>query len=486
MTSEANTATPTADPTSPPIARRRPVEHVIHEDRRIDPYAWLHDKQNPEVIGYLNAENAWTDANLRGTDAFQEKLYQEMLGRIQQTDLSVPYRLRGYLYFSRTEEGKQYSIHFRKHDADDSADELLLDLNALAAGHSFLGLGSFDVSDDNGLLAYSLDVTGFRQYTLQVKDLRSGETLGERIERVTSAAWASDNRTLFYTVEDETTKRSYRLYRHTLGATEPDQLIREENDERFRIQVERTRSGAYLLLTTASHTTSEVHYLRADQPAAEFRIVAAREDTHEYYVDHHPGPDRSGNDAQRGGTFFIRTNSLGRTLRMKLVPTRPHVMLASADVFESHLALFEREDGLPFLRIVDLAPALELAAAKSDPLEASHRIEFDEPAYSVGFGSNPEFAPTHLRYIYESFVTPRSVFDYDLATRESILRKQQPVLGDYEPSKYLIERLHARANDGTRIPISIVYRRDTPRDASAPLLLYGYGSYGISIPVTFS
>jgi len=499
MTSEANTntAAPIADPTTPPVARRHPVEHVIHEDRRIDPYAWLHDKQNPEVIAYLNAENTWTDANLRGTEAFQEKLYQEMLGRIQQTDLSVPYRLRGHLYFSRTEEGKQYAIHFRKRDADDAAEELLLDLNALAEGHSFLGIGSFDVSDDNGLLAYSLDVTGFRQYTLQIKDLRSGETLGERIERVTSAAWSSDNRTLFYTVEDETTKRSHRLYRHTLGSTDPDPLIYEENDERFRIQVERTRSGTYLLLTTASHTTSEVHYLRADQPSGEFRIVAAREDTHEYYVDHHPATD-----AKRGGAFFIRTNSLGRTFRLmivpvedprrkfwrELIPTRPHIMLASADVFESHLALFEREDGLPFLRIVDLAPALELAAAKSDPLEASHRIEFDEPAYSAGFGSNPEFAPTHLRYIYESFVTPRSVFDYDPKTRESILRKQQPVLGDYEPSKYVIERLHARANDGTEIPISLVRRRDRiPNPFSKPpLLLYGYGSYGISIPVSFN
>src|ERR1700684_1877601 len=215
MTSEANTATPTADPTSPPIARRRPVEHVLHEERRIDPYAWLHDKQNPEVIAHLNAENTWTDANLRGTEAFQEKLYQEMLGRIQQTDLSVPYRLRGHLYFSRTEEGKQYSIHFRKRDADDAADELLLDLNALAEGHTFLGLGSFDVSDDNGLLAYSLDVTGFRPDALHVKNLRTGETLPEKIERVTSAAWASDNRTLFYTVEDEQTKRSHQLYRHT-------------------------------------------------------------------------------------------------------------------------------------------------------------------------------------------------------------------------------------------------------------------------------
>src|SRR5215813_2211042 len=304
MTSEANanTTTPIADPATPPVARRHPVEHVIHEDRRIDDYAWLHDKQNPEVIAYLNAENAYTDAVLAGTEAFQEKLYQEMLGRIQQTDLSVPYRLRGYLYFSRTEEGKQYSIHFRKRDEENSADELLLDLNVLAEGHSFLGLGSFDVSDDNGLLAYSLDVTGFRQYTLQIKDLRTNETLSEKIEPVTSAAWSSDTPTLFYTVEDETTKRSHRLYRHTLGSTDPDQLIYEEHDERFRIGIERTRSGAYLLLTTTSHTTSEVHYLRADQPAGEFRIVAAREDTHEYYIDHHPGPD-----PQRGGTFFVRT-----------------------------------------------------------------------------------------------------------------------------------------------------------------------------------
>ncbi|HEY2822384.1 MAG TPA: S9 family peptidase [Candidatus Acidoferrum sp.] len=504
MTSEANanTATPTAAPATPPIARQHPVEHVIHEDRRIDPYNWLHDKQNPEVIAYLTAENVYTDSVLAGTEAFQEKLYQEMLGRIQQTDLSVPYRLRGHLYFSRTEEGKQYSIHFRKRDAENSTDDLLLDLNALAEGHSFLGIGSFDVSDDNGLLAYSLDLTGFRQYTLQIKDLRSGKTLAEKIERVTSAAWASDNRTLFYTVEDETTKRSHQLYRHTLGSTEPDQLIYEEHDERFRIQVERTRSGSYLLLTTASHTTSEVHYLRADQPAGEFRIVAAREDTHEYYVDHHPGPGHLGTDAKLGGTFYIRTNSLGRTFRLmtvpvedprrkfwrELIPTRPHVMLASADVFESHLALYEREDGLPYLRIVDLPEALQHVAAKSDALAASHRIEFDEPAYSASFGANPEFGPTNLRYIYESFVTPRSVFDYDPKTRESILRKQQPVLGDFDPAKYVIERLHAKADDGTRIPISLVRRRDRiPNPFSKPpLLLYGYGSYGISIPVSFN
>src|SRR5467141_142654 len=279
-----------ASAAQPPVARREPVEHVLHGDRRVDHYAWLRHKETPEVIAYLEAENAYTDALLKPTEPFQEKLYQEMLGRIQQTDLSVPYRLRGYHYFTRTEEGKQYAFHCRRRDAEGAAVELLLDLNLLAEGHSFLGLDSFEVSEDNHLLAYSIDTTGFRQYLLQVKDLRTGSTFPEQFERVTSVAWASDNRTLFYSVEDETTKRSHRLYRHVLGSAEPDHLLYEETDEHFRIAVERTRSGAFLLLTMASHTASEVRYLRADQPAGEFRLITPREDNHEYYADHHPGP----------------------------------------------------------------------------------------------------------------------------------------------------------------------------------------------------
>jgi len=501
MTSDTNTGAPTCPDTQetrnastevpqPPVARRHPVEHVIHNDRRIDPYAWLREKQNPEVVDYLKAENAYTDAFLHGTEAFQEALYQEMLGKILQTDLSVPYRLRGYFYFTRTEEGKQYPIHSRRLDTDGAPEEWLLDVNALAEGQSFLGLGSFDVSDNNHLLAYSIDTTGFRQYTLQIKDLRTGVILPERIERVTSAAWASDNRTLFYTVEDETTKRSHRLYRHALNSAEPDALLYEELDERFRIQIERTRSSAYLLLTIASHTTSEVRYLAADQPLAEFQIICHREDTHEYYADHHPGPE----GGSPGGIFYIRTNSTGRTFRLmtvsvedprrkfwrEVIPTRQHVMLASVDVFQSHLALYEREDGLPYLRIV------ELPHATPDALTNSHRIEFTEPAYNASLVANPEFAASQLRFQYESFVTPCSVFDYDLKTRERVLLKQQPVLGGYDPTQYVSERLHASAPDGTRVPISIVYRRDTPHDSTAPLLLYGYGSYGISMPVNFS
>ncbi len=497
MNPDANTATPApaleiseGAILGPPVARREPVEHVLHGDRRVDHYAWLRNKENPEVLAHLEAENAYTDAILKPTEAFQEKLYQEMLERIQQTDLTVPYRLRGHLYFTRTEEGKQYAIHCRRRQAEGAAEALLLDLNLLAEGHSFLGLDAFEVSEDNQLLAYSTDNTGFRQYVLQIKDLRDGKIFPERFERVTSVAWASDNRTLFYTVEDETTKRSHRLYRHVLGSTEPDQLLHEEADERFRIEVERTSSGAFLLLTIASHTTSEVRFLRADQPAGEFRLIAPREDNHEYYADHHPGLAPNPSD----GLFYIRTNSGGRTFRLvtapvsdprrefwrEVIPNRTEVMLAAVEVFQTHLVLLEREGGLPYLRIVDLI------ADAPNALAASHRIEFDEPAYNASVGENPEFGASHVRFQYESFVTPRSIFDYDVRTRERTLRKQQPVLGGYEPAQYVSERLHATASDGTRVPLSIVHRRDTPRDGSAPLLLYGYGSYGISVPVNFS
>ena len=498
MKPDANVATPLVSPDAsrpapprPPAARREPVETLLHGDSRIDDYAWLRKKENPEVIAHLHAENACTDAVLRATEPFQERLYQEMLGRILQTDLSVPYRLRGYLYFTRTEEGQQYPIHARKLDTETAPEEVLLDLNALAAGHSFLALGSFAVSDDNSLLAFSLDTTGFRQYTLQIKDLRTGQTLPFRVERATSAAWAAGNRTLFYTVEDEVTKRSHRLYRHTLGVTEPDPLLYEETDERFHLDIDRTRSGGFLLLTIASHTTSEVRFLRADQPTADFRPIAQREDEHEYYVDHHPGSA----SAPYGGIFYIRTNSGGRTFRLvaapvdlphrdlwrEFIPNRPGVMLSSAQAFSSHLALYERENGLPYLRIVPLD-----SGSSANPLSSSKRLEFSEPVYNASLGANPEFVTGHLRFQYESFITPRSVFDYDLRSGQQVLRKQQPVLGGYDPAQYTSERLFARAPDGTSIPLSVVYRRDTPHDSTAPLLLYGYGSYGISIPVNFS
>jgi oligopeptidase B len=492
-----------AVPLVAPVAARKPIEHVIHGDRRVDDYGWLREKSDPHVLEYLNQENIFTDGALAGTQQFQENLYQEMLGRILQTDLSVPYRLRGFDYFTRTEEGKQYPLHTR-HKVKElkevkevgDPEEVLLDLNVLAEGHSFLGLDSLDVSDDNHLLAYSIDVTGFRQYTLYVKSLRTGETLPERIERVTSTAWSADNHTLFYTVEDETTKRSHQLYRHLAGAQQPDILVYEEKDERFRIGIERTRSGAYLILTCASHTTSEARFLAADDPTGEFQLITPREDGHEYYADHHP----AGSKDARGGIFYIRTNSGGRTFRLvaasvedlerdnwrEVIPNRPGVMLAAIDVFATHMALLEREQGLPLLRIITF-PATDL-------LSNSYLLQFSEPAYNADLGANPEFNTGHLRFTYESFITPRSVFDFDLRTQQRVLRKQQPVLGGYEQEQYASERIHATAADGTQIPISLVYRRDTlthpsegaGRDGAAPLLLYGYGSYGISIPISFS
>jgi oligopeptidase B len=483
------TAAPAATP-HPPVAARHPVEHVLHGDLRIDDYAWLREKENPEVIRHLEAENAYTDAILKPTEAFQEALYQDMLSRIQQTDLTVPYRLRGHLYSTKTIEGKQYPLHLRR-SADDAnaSDDILLDLNVLAEGHSFLGLGSFEVSDDNHLLAYSTDTTGFRQYTLQIKDLRAGELLPFRSERVTSAAWSADNRYLFYVVEDPVTKRSHRLYRHALddSSSGTDTLLYEESDERFRIDIERTRSGVFLLLVINSHTTSEVRFISASNPLGDFQLIAPREGDHEYYVEHHPALVDS-------NVFLIRTNSGGRTYRLvtapvsspkrsnwrELIANRPAVMLAAANAFRSHLVLFERENGLPFLRIIPLA------TPSGDLLANSYRIPFAESAYNAAPGVNPEFDQPHFRYTYESFITPRSVFDFDVATRASTLRKQQPVLGVYDPSRYAIERLHATAPDGTQIPISLVSRKGTPRDGSAPLLLYGYGSYGLSMPVNFN
>jgi oligopeptidase B len=547
---------------TPPVALREPVEHVIHGDRRMDHYAWLRDKKDPRVVSYLNEENAYADQVMGGLVSLQERLYQEMLGRILQTDLSVPYSLRGYSYYTRTEEGKQYAIYCRRNEtvtevvessqpqteeteesreermrdgraaadeallkakfggrAGDPSEEVLLDLNLLAAGHSFLGLGVFEVSDDNQLLAYATDTSGYRQYTLEIKNLRSGELLPFRAERVTSAVWGKDNQTIFYVVEDEVSKRSHQVYRHRLSTeaaahahsnsdnpefskpesskSDPhqqgfpgDQLLYEEKDERFRMDVERTRSGAYLLLVLNSHTTSEIRYLRADQPGGQFRLMEPRQEEHEYYVDHHPGSSKD----PEGGIFFVRTNNGGRTYRLmtaptadpgkanwlEVIPNRPGVMLSACEAFRTHLVLTEREDGLPHLRIVDLTRGAPSA------LEASWRMEFAEPAYNAGTSSNPEFDTAHVRYHYESLITPRSIYDFDLASGERFLRKQQPVLGDYKQHLYKSERLHATAKDGTRIPLSVVYRQDTLRNGKAPLLLYGYGSYGLSMPVAFS
>jgi len=456
------------------VARRQVQVSELHGDRREDPYAWLREKESAEVRAYLEAENAYADALTAQAAPLREKLYQEMLGRIKQTDLTVPARQGNYFYYTRTEEGKQYNIWCRRAGSEDGPEEVVLDGNLLAEGHEFFALGGYEVNDEGSLLAYLTDFTGFREYTLWVKDLRTGALLPEQVEHVTGVAWAADGCTLFYGVEDEA-KRPYRIFRHTLGEA-AHTLVHEETDERFRVGIGRSRSRAFLFLDAASHTATEVRYLRADQPEGEWKIVAPRQADHEYEVDHH------------GGLFYIRSNRTGRNFALfsaavadprpenwkEVITHRGDVMLAGMDLFENHSVIYEREGGLPQMRVTDLRTG------------AWHRIEFPEPAYLAGAGFNFEFETKMFRYTYESMVTPRSVFDYDMETRERRLRKQTEVLGGYDPSHYVTERLAATAADGTSVPVSIVYRRGRPRDGSKPLLLAGYGSYGYPLPVSFN
>ena len=466
---------------APPAARR--VERIVtlHGDARPDPYFWLRDKSNPEVAAYLEVENAYTAAVMKPTEPFQDALYSEMLSHIKETDLSVPYREGEWLYYVRTEKGKQYRIHCRK-KFPDGPEQVTLDLNELAKGQEFMALGRYAVSDDGNLLAYSTDNTGFRQYTLFVKDLRANALLPERIERTTGAVWAADNMTLFYGVEDAA-KRPYRVYRHRLLEPQSaDALVHEEKDERFEAHIGRTRSRAWLVLSAHSHTTSECRVLKADTPAGEWTLVAPREQEHEYFVDH------------RGGFFYIRTNSGGRNFRLvtapvtapgranwkEIVPHRADVMLDDADLFANHLVLHERANGLPRFTVTNLTT------------NSSHVVAFPEPVYSVFNETNRVFDTNVFRYSYQSFVIPNSVFDYDMDQKTSKLLKEQEVPG-YDRTLYKSERLWATASDGTKIPISLVWRWKTaegkPRtlkDGPFPTWLTGYGSYGYPYDITFS
>ena len=470
-------------PLQPPIAKRAPKVDAVHGDTRTDDYFWLREKDNPYVRAYLQAENAYTDAVLAPAAELRERLYQEMLARIKQTDLSAPYRDGQHFYYSRTEEGKQYGIYCRKQHTLDAPEQIILDVNVLAEGQKFMDVGLMDVTDDGHLLAYSTDNTGFRDYTLQVKHLRTGALLPDRIEKVAAAAWAADNATLFYVTEDDA-KRAFRLYRHRLGdSPASDALLYEESDELFRIAVWRTRSKAFLFLSIASHTTSEARFLPAADPLADWRIIEPRSPEHEYDVDH------------RGGLFYIRTNDRGRNFRIvtapvanpgraqwsEILPHRPDVMLEDLDLFAHHMVVREREAnphhpgaGLPHLRVTDLNAG------------AWHRVEFPEPAYQVSPGPNAEFDTAAFRYHYQSMVTPPSVFDYHMHTHAATLLKQAEVLGGYDPAQYVTERIFATAPDGMRIPMSLVYRKGFLRDGAAPCLLYGYGSYGLSVPVSFN
>jgi len=461
---------------APPIAKKIPKITEINGHKMVDDYFWLRDKKNPEVKSYLEAENAYTDAVMKPTEALQKKLYDEMLSHIKETDVEVPYKEGGYWYYVRTEAGKQYPIRCRKKGSLDAAEEVVLDVNELAKGQTFMSLGAFDVSDDGNMLAYTTDNTGFRQFTLAVKDLRTGKVLADHAERVDSVTWANDNKTVFYTIEDETTKRSYRAYRHTVGTTGNDTPVYEEKDERFDVYAGKTRSKAYVFLVSGSHTTTEARYIPADQPIAEWKVLEPRKQDVEYYPDHN------------GDSFYIRVNDTGRNFRLvkapvtdpgkknwqEIVSNRKEVMLDDTDYFKNYYVLYEREKGLPQMRVCDLRSS-----------ECKH-IEFPEPAYVSYSYINKEFDTTKFRYGYQSFITPASVFEYDMASGGSTLLKQKEVPGGYDRTRYQVERIQANASDGVKIPISVLHLKGSKMDGKGPIYLTGYGSYGAPNDIRFN
>lgn len=463
---------------APPVARVIPKTDTMHGDVRVDNYFWLRDRSNQEVIAYLEAENRYTDTVMAPTRQLQETLYQEILGRIKQTDTNVPDRIGQYFYYSRTVEGQQYPIFARRRGSMEAPEEVIFDQNQMAQGKRYYTLGAFTVSPDHRLLAFSVDTAGSERFTLMVKDLQTGQILPDRVDSVHfGATWAADNRTLFYSKTDEA-HRPDRIFRHTLGApTSQDQMVFHEPDVLFRVGIYRTKDDRYLVLTSGSFTTSEAQVVPADRPGDPFRMVAPRQKDVLYTVNH------------QNGRFVIRTNVDGannfklvtapesdpsRASWRDLVPHRETVLLDGFDVFRDHLVLYERTNALRQIRVRDVRSGDE------------HVIAFEEPVYTASPGSNPEYNTSTLRFGYQSMVTPFSVFDYDMATRRRELRKQNEVLGGYDPSLYTTERTWARASDGAMVPISLVYRKPLARDGQRPMLLYAYGSYGSSTDPTFS
>ena len=460
---------------TPPAAKKIPKETKIHGTTLKDDYFWLREKETPEVTKHLEAENAYMEAVMAPHKVFQETLYAEMLGRIKQTDLSVPARQGNYWYYSRTEEGKQYPYMCRRKGSMEGAEEVLLDLNTLAEGHTFLGLGAYSVSDDANWLAFSLDTSGYRQFTLHVKDLRTGTLSSEKIERVGSVVWANDNKTIFFTTEDATTKRSDKVWRHVVGSTTND-LVVEEKNELFDMYAGRSLDKKVIFVGSHAKTSREHKYLPADNPTGAFKVVIPREEGHEYDVDHYQGQ------------FYITTNKGAKNFKVVTAPMsdpseknwntfiahNPAVKIDGLSFFKNHMVVSERERGLSYLRAIDMGS------------QTTHRIATDEPDYAIGMGANPEFDTTTIRYSYQSMVTSPSVYEYDLNTKKRTLLKQQEVLGGYDPAKYEAKRVWATARDTTKVPISLVYKKGLPLDGKAPMLLYAYGSYGISMSPTFS
>ena len=462
----------------PPMAQAKPVTLEKHGHTRTDPFYWLNDRENPEVIAYLTAENEYTDAVMAHKKQMENDLFEEIKGRIKQTDLSVPYKLDDYYYYIRFEEEKEYPIFCRKKESLDAEERIMLDANVLAEGHEYFAIGGMAISFQQNILAYAFDTQGRRIYTIQFKNLDTGEILADSIPDVTgNMAWANDNRTLFYSKQDPTTLRSHRIFRHVLGGVpSEDPLVYEETDETFSAAVFKTKSKRYLMIASHQTVSSEYRYLEADFPDGEFKMFLSRARDHEYDVEHFQD------------WFYIRTNWNAKNFRLmktpidqtdqahwqEVIPHREDVLLEGFELFRDYLVVEERKQGLIQIRIMPWS-------GKED-----HYLDFGEPTYLAGLGENPEFNTPMVRFVYTSMTTPNSVFDYNMNTREKVLLKQEEVLGGFDRAQYCTERLWAPGCDGVHVPISLVYKKGCQKDGRNPLLLYGYGSYGASMDANFS
>jgi oligopeptidase B len=480
---------PTAQP---PMAKKIPFEMTEHGDTRVDNYYWMRlsddqknapdstrDQQTKDVLDYLNAENAYTKSMLAHTDAFQTKLFEEMKGRIKETDQSVPVKQNGYWYYTRYEAGKDYAFNCRKKDSmETGTEEILVNGPALAEGHDYWALGGLDVSEDNTILVYSEDLVSRRIYNASFRNIQTGEMLSDKIEGIAGCpVWANDNKTLFYVKKDPTTLREFQIWRHTLGTPQAsDVMVFEEKDEEFSCFVYKTKSKQYMVIGSNQTLSNEYRVLSADAPVGEFKVIQPRERNLEYSIDHY------------GDRFYITTNLDAKNFRLMSCPEtattkenwqeviahRADVLLEGIEIFKDFLVVDERKNGLTQLRVIRWADKSE------------YYVDFQDPTYAAGVGSNPEFETDVLRYGYSSLTTPASTYDFNMNSKDRKLMKQQEIVGGHDPSQYNSERLYAKATDGTMVPISLVYKKGTALDGSAPTLLYAYGSYGATMDAGFS
>ncbi len=459
-----------------PSAKKIKKEFVEFGNTRVDNYYWLNNREDKEVISYLEAENTYTKEVMKDTEMLQDKIFNEIVGRIKQTDMSVPYILNGYQYYTRYEEGKEYPVYCRKKLIQDAPEEVMLDGNKMAEGYPYFQIGSWEVSKSNEMLVYSVDTVSRRKYTLHFKSLKTGEVYEESIPNTSgNVTWANDNNTVFYAIKDETL-RPYKILKHKLGnPVDIDPVVYHEDDPTFSSYVYKTKTGKYMVIVSGSTLSDEYRILDAGKPDGEFKVFQERERELEYSISHQGDRwlIRTNMDAKNFRLMETKENKTGKQQWQEIIPNREQVLLEGVDVFKDYFVLTERENGLVRFRVFNLENKSE------------HYVAFQEVDYYAYTGSNPEYNSRHLRYGYTSLKTPTTIYDYDLVSRESTLKKQYEVLGGYNPEEYATERIYATARDGVKVPVSIVYKKGFKKDGSQPLLLYGYGSYGYSVESTF-